>query len=250
MYSFDTRIRYSECGVNKKLTLPALVNYFQDCSTFQSSETAGSWEALMERGLAWMILFWEIEVSRYPALYEKIKFGTIPYSIKGLFGCRNFLMEDAEGIVISKANSIWALIDLKSQLPVKVPDEVAAAYPVEEKLDMVYSGRKISFPETGENCKAGELIVRQRDLDINRHVNNEQYIRFATDALEEAGFGDRTHPERLRVEYRKQAFKGDMIYPLINDRLEDGKRIFTVSLNGEDETPYCLVEITDKVNRS
>ncbi|MCR4589663.1 MAG: acyl-[acyl-carrier-protein] thioesterase [Lachnospiraceae bacterium] len=245
MYSFDTRIRYSECGVNKKLTLPALVNYFQDCSTFQSAETAGSWEALMEKDLVWMILFWEIEVSRYPAMYEEIKIGTIPYSIKGLFGNRNFFMEDAGGNMISKANSIWVLIDLKTQLPVRVPREVAAAYPAGEKLDMMYTGRKIIFPETGENRTAGELIARQRDLDINRHVNNEQYIRFATDALEEAGFGDRTHPERLRVEYRKQAFKGDMIYPLINDRTEDGKRIFTVSLNGEDKNPYCLVEITD-----
>ena len=117
MYSFDTRIRYSECGVNKKLTLPALVNYFQDCSTFHSAGTDGSWEALKDRGLAWMILFWEIEVARYPALYEDIKIGTIPYSIQGLFGCRNFFMQDSAGEVIAKANSIWVLIDLEKQFP-------------------------------------------------------------------------------------------------------------------------------------
>lgn len=248
MFIFDTRIRYSECGVNKKLTLPALVNYFQDCSNFHSAGTSGSWEALMEKKLVWMILFWEIEVSRYPAMYEDIKVGTIPYSIQGIFGNRNFFMKDASGTTVSKANSIWVLIDLDSQLPVRVPKEVAAAYPAGEKLDMHYTGRKIIFPDAGENHTAGELIVRQRDLDINRHVNNEQYIRFATDALEEAGFGDRTHPEGLRVEYRKQAFKGDMIYPLINDRTENGKRIFTVSLNGEDEKPYCLVEVTDRAD--
>ncbi len=244
MYSFDTRIRYSECGVNKKLTLPALVNYFQDCSTFHSAGTEGSWEALMEKGMAWMILFWQIEVERYPALYEEIKIGTIPYSIQGLFGCRNFFMEDAEGRMIAKANSIWVLVDLKKQLPMNVPPEVISSYPPGKKLEMDYAGRKIVFPEKGEVCEAGELIVRQRDLDINRHVNNEQYIRFATDALEETGFGDRTHPGRLKVEYRKQAFKGDKIYPVINDRTEEGIRIFTVSLNGEDGKPYCLVEIS------
>ena len=243
MYFFDTKIRYSECGVNKKLTLPALVNYFQDCSTFHSAGTTGSWEALMEKGLVWMILYWEIEVTRYPSLYEEIKIGTIPYSVKGLFGCRNFFMEDKKGEMIAKANSIWVLINLEKQLPVNVPPEVAEAYPEEERLDMNYNGRKINFPTDGENVKAGELTVRQRDLDINRHVNNEQYIRFATDALEEAGFGDHTHPGSLRVEYRKQAFKGDMIYPLINDRREGDKRIFTVSLDGEGGKPYCVVEI-------
>ncbi|MBQ9549286.1 MAG: acyl-[Lachnospiraceae bacterium] len=245
MYSFDTRIRYSECGVNKKLSLPALVNYFQDCSNFHSAGTGGSWEVLMDKGLVWMILFWEIEVSRYPDMYEDVKVGTIPYSVKGIFGCRNFYMEDAGGSMIAKANSIWALIDLETQLPVKVPPEVAAAYPPGEKLDMTYTGRKIAYPKEGEEHTAGELTVRRRDLDINRHVNNERYIRFATDALEEAGFGDRTHPGGLRVEYRKQAFMGDLIYPVINDRTQDGKRIFTVSLNAEDGAPYCLVEIRE-----
>ena len=244
MFSFNTKIRYSECGVNKKLTLPALVNYFQDCSTFHSAGTKGSWEALMEKGMAWMILFWQIEVSRYPSLYEDIKIGTIPYSVEGLFGCRNFFMEDSGGNMIAKANSIWTLVGLKKQLPMFIPEEVAESYPSEQKLDMDYSDRKIIFPKTGENSEAGELIVRQRDLDINRHVNNEQYIRFATDALEEMGFGDRTHPKGLKVEYRKQAFKGDLIYPVINDRTEEDTRIFTVSLNNAEGKPYCLVEIT------
>ncbi len=243
MFTFSSRIRYSECGVNKKLTLPALVNYFQDCSTFHSADTPGSWEALMEKNLVWMICCWEIEVSRYPSLYEEVETGTIPYSVRGLYGCRNYCMIDAAGEMIAKANSIWVLIDLKSQLPVRIPKEVADSYPPGKKLDMDYLGRKVLFPKTGELSTAGELTVRQRDLDINRHVNNEQYIRFATDALEEAGFGDRTHPKKIRVEYRKQAFKGDTILPVINDRNEDGQRIFTVSLNGSDGNPYCLVEI-------
>lgn len=35
-YSFTSRIRYSEIGEDGCLTLPGLINYFQDCSTFQS----------------------------------------------------------------------------------------------------------------------------------------------------------------------------------------------------------------------
>ena len=73
-----------------------------------------------------------------------------------------------------------------------------------------------------------------------------RYHHILPSVWEEMGFGDRTHPKKLRVEYRKQAFKGDMIYPVINDRTEggdDGGRVFTVSLNGEDGKPYCLVEL-------
>ena len=35
MYTFDSRVRYSETGEDGLLSLPAIVDYFQDASTFQ-----------------------------------------------------------------------------------------------------------------------------------------------------------------------------------------------------------------------
>jgi len=45
---------------------------------------------------------------------------------------------------------------------------------------------------------------------------------------------------QLRVEYKSQAVLGDEIYPVAAAG-EDG-RIYTVSLNKEDGTPYSIVE--------
>ena len=36
MYTFDSRVRYSETDENGTLSVTAAVNYFQVCSTFQS----------------------------------------------------------------------------------------------------------------------------------------------------------------------------------------------------------------------
>lgn len=38
-YSFNSRIRYSETGENACLTLPGILNYFQDCSTFTQRQS-------------------------------------------------------------------------------------------------------------------------------------------------------------------------------------------------------------------
>ena len=38
MYTFESRVRFSEADHTELLTLPGLVNYFQDCSTFQSED--------------------------------------------------------------------------------------------------------------------------------------------------------------------------------------------------------------------
>ena len=35
-YRFESRIRYSEIGENGCLTLPGILDYFQDCCTFHS----------------------------------------------------------------------------------------------------------------------------------------------------------------------------------------------------------------------
>ena len=45
-YSFSGRVRYSEIGENGLLTLPGVLNYFQDCSTFQSEEVGLGMEVL------------------------------------------------------------------------------------------------------------------------------------------------------------------------------------------------------------
>ena len=35
-YTTEGRIRFSEVDHTRRITLPGIVNYFQDCSTFQS----------------------------------------------------------------------------------------------------------------------------------------------------------------------------------------------------------------------
>ena len=37
-YEFEGKVRYSEIDHRATMTLPALINYFQDCSTFQSEQ--------------------------------------------------------------------------------------------------------------------------------------------------------------------------------------------------------------------
>ncbi len=55
MYSFRSRIRYSECGADGRLTVTSLLNYFQDCSTFQSEDLGIGVKSLHEKGAMWVV---------------------------------------------------------------------------------------------------------------------------------------------------------------------------------------------------
>jgi len=49
MYTFESRVRFSEADHTELLTLPGLVNYFQDCSTFQSEDIGYGVESLKKK---------------------------------------------------------------------------------------------------------------------------------------------------------------------------------------------------------
>ena len=72
MYSFNSRIRYSECGADGYLTIVALLNYFQDCSTFQSEDLGVGVAALHERGTLWVVNSWQIDIMRLPRLCDRV----------------------------------------------------------------------------------------------------------------------------------------------------------------------------------
>ena len=92
-YSFSGRVRYSEIGENGRLTLPGILNYFQDCSTFQSEEVGLGLEVLKNRKRFWVLSAWQVIVDRYPALGEKIRTSTWAYGFRGFIGMRNFTMD-------------------------------------------------------------------------------------------------------------------------------------------------------------
>ncbi|MDY5540662.1 MAG: thioesterase, partial [Lachnospiraceae bacterium] len=90
MYSFDSRVRYSEVGEDKKLTLNGVINYFQDCSTFQSEELGNGVAKMEEMHRIWVLSSWQIVVERYPSLCEEITVSTWPYAFQSFCGYRNF----------------------------------------------------------------------------------------------------------------------------------------------------------------
>lgn len=252
MYTFESRIRYSECDLETYLTIESLVDYFQDCSTFQTQEGPATMEAMAELGLAWVLNSWQIVVKRLPKLGESVVIGTVPYELKGFMGLRNFFMKTSEGEELAIANSVWSLINLEKGTFARINDDIVKTYPLDEKLSMNYASRKITEPEGAMVCKAEKKIVGVHHLDTNNHVNNGQYIRIALKACENVAERENLQELRnlagmreniqIRAEYKKQAHLGDAIYPEVH--VFPGSTGCIIKLAGDDNNPYCTVEIS------
>lgn len=234
MYTYQSRVRYSEIGVDGRLTLESLLDYFQDGSTFHSEDIGLGVDYLKERHMVWLLSSWQIVVERYPRLCEHIIIGTAPYEFRGFIGCRNFWMETAEGERLAYANSIWSLMDTEKMTPAKPPADMLEGYVLSEKLSMDYAPRKIAVPQGGKTQE--ELLVKTHHLDTNGHVNNGQHVRIAMDYVPK-DFRIR----QMRAEYKKQAVLNDRVIPVV--AVNTDETLFTVSLNGEDGRPYSIVEL-------
>lgn len=231
MYKWNGRVRFSEVGEDKRLTLDRIVDYFQDCSTFQSEDLGNGMEAVEAMHRAWVLSSWQIVVKEYPKLGERITTGTWPYEFNRFLGGRNFIMYGADGRVLAYANSLWTYISTENGRPVRVDEDIMKLYVLEPKYDMEYADRKIALPETMVPMAAFPVEIHH--LDTNHHVNNGQYIKMAGVYLPQ-GF----EIAQMRAEYKKSAVLGDKICPRVY--AEEEKVI--VSLEDEAGNPFTVVE--------
>ena len=243
MYGFDGRVRYSETDERCRLSVTALINYFQDASTFHGEDVGTGVRYFEGKNRAWFLAAWEILIHRLPKLGEEIQVRTWPYQFRGIYGFRNFRLQSPSGEVFAEADSLWFLFDTAENRPVKADPEDISGYQKDagERLPMPPLNRKIAVPEGGVTGTA--IPIGKHHLDTNHHVNNAQYVEIAREAAEALGeqgamelFSD---PARIDVQYKKAVGLGETLTPVIH--LQEA---------GAGSDPVCLVDLKDRAGES
>lgn len=233
MYQFDSRVRYSEVNSEQQLMISSMLDYLQNCCTFQSEDMGLGVDYLAKEQVAWVLSSWEIKILRYPKMGEKIQVGTWPSAFKGFYGFRNFLIKNENGEVLAKANSLWVFMDTAKMRPTRVKDVFVEAYSkvLEPALEEDWSERKIAVPE--ESIRMEPVQVAKFFIDTNHHMNNGKYVLVAEEYLPE-----NFEVGRLKVEYKKAAVLGDVLYPAVTVKEDE----VTVVLADEAGKPYAIIQ--------
>lgn len=231
MYKKESHVRYSECGPDNKIKIPAIINYFQDCTTENSEQLGVGYAYLKEKKRAWILNSWQVFIRRRPEVGEKIEVSTWATGFKGVFGPRDFLMRTSGGEELVCAHSLWVYVDTETGKPVKPTESETSVYGVEPPIPIASVSRKIQLSEGMQVVDT--FPVRKYHIDTNHHVNNAKYIELACEALPE-----NFHVTGLRVEYKKAAIYGDKMI-LKSAMMDNG--IVTALCDAED-IPYAIVE--------
>lgn len=231
MYEYEVRIGYSQVDEEKKLTVPGLINLFQDCSTFQSEDLGIGLDYCRDNKVFWVVNSYHTEIKKLPSLCDRVSVFTYPARFSGFIGERCFGLKEKDDIIVS-CHSVWALLDTESFKPARMTEEMNEKYIPEEPLEMEKLPRKIKVPDGGNLGSA--ISVEPAFLDANHHVNNGKYVELAFSCLSRG-----KKIKRFRANYLAQAFLGDTIVPRITEG-PAGEAI--VSLENSEGSPYAVME--------
>ena len=150
---------------------------------------------IAERGTSWVLNRLAVEILRYPRRDEPVRVQTWSTGVRGFKGFREFRVWAGEELVIT-GTSLWLWIDLRTRMLTRVPEELAALFPVGSgSLPYRPDIEKLRFAAPAEEAPTVPVSVRYSDFDANGHVNNTAFFDFLQTALVQSGRG--AHPRRV-----------------------------------------------------
>jgi medium-chain acyl-[acyl-carrier-protein] hydrolase len=168
-----------DVDLNNKLKLNTLFNFLQDVASTHADTLQLGYNHLIANDLGWVLSWVKVRIEEYPGFGETIKIQTWPKCRYKFFSIREFLIYNENGKLLYRVSTAWLLINVKTKrvtdikaLPQQIfyqPDRFAInEFPVKVIIEK-------------EKLYLFSKTIRYTDLDINRHVNNTQYIELILD---------------------------------------------------------------------
>ncbi|MDR3021867.1 MAG: hypothetical protein LBU60_04250 [Clostridiales bacterium] len=205
MYKYQTRIGISKTRADGKMSVWALFDAIGDCEQFQIDSDMLLFNYLKSNNFGMYLTSRYAQILTMPSYGDEITICTSIYEVQNLFGFRNTFVYDMHNNILVKTYAMGAFVDLLKNKLTKLDSDFLASYPLEPKLDMEYSPRKVECK--GEPIHCGQVLVPYWYLDSYGHTNNVRYIQKATDYLDNS-----SAIKSVKVEFKNSSHLGDCMF--------------------------------------
>ena len=173
--------RPSDYNRNGKLSYEAILQILENAAGNHSANMGDSIADANKNGIAWILTEWRIKIVRRPENGEPLNIvtwvrGKAPASAV----YRDFLLTDANGTDVIRAEAKFALFDLDTSRLTRISEELFRSYQPEIKT-VFEDSQRLRAPS--EFTSETELKLRRSDIDFNGHVHNTRYVDLAMEAL-------------------------------------------------------------------
>lgn len=239
IFTYNYKIRYSDVGIDNKLTLKSLVAILQEGAISHSNTVGFGINSTDKTHLAWLLLNWKVKMFTHPHCDEELTVKTWPRVFDRLYSFRDFEVYDKKNNLVAIASSKWFPIDTETKRIKKITPEISAPYgePVIKSVFDEPFKDKMTAPE---DLKLNfNYTIQRRDIDTNGHVNNINYIDFALETLDEDIFNNNSF-DNLEIFYKKEIKLKESIKCYYS--FEDNKHVITIK-SEDDSIVHAIVKL-------
>ncbi len=227
------RVRYSDAGASGFLRPWVLFNLFQDTASVHAWNEGVSALHMAERGLAWVVRAYSLEISSLPAWNEELRVKTWRYPHRNLYELRAYEVMGKSGQFYALAKSAWVLVRTDTGQPVRLGKNMPSGFS---------AGHEIIFeipeiPEPEDNISSASFDAREWDIDYNRHVNNAVFIKMMIESLPHE-FPETT-VTGLDAVFMRPAYAGNRLECIAGKKITGNQSVFN-----------CMIVLDNSVDNS
>jgi acyl-ACP thioesterase len=212
------------------LPLPALSGYLGEVAGLHADELGVGLEALMARGLTWVLVRQRIENPIPVRLGETIDIETWPSGVDRLAAHREFVVRRADGTEVARATTHWFVLDLATRKPVRPAEVLDPRFPREPGPPAVpVSAAKL--PELRAWDFQKRFHVRYGDIDANLHVTNTSYLTWALEVAPRDVFKS-SRAAAVEVQFLAETHYGSAV---LSRLARSGERTFSHAIVREED---------------
>jgi len=224
---FSTRLTlpYSAVNANGRVNADWLLNAFQDAAFQQCHALGISGFDMAKKKLKWVVAQYRINIhdAFHGMMPLILKTWRAPW--KNLYEIRQFSLGSEQGCPLVTATSVWILIRSENGKPVRLSPHMPPTLmqePAQTGPDLIRPADFDDFSDFDQFQHETCFPVSFLDLDLNQHVNNRVYLRWAVESLPEPYCFEYT-PMKCRVVYRREGLFGDQIQSRVKMILSDAR---------------------------
>lgn len=217
-YKQNYLLGYGEVDEHNRMRMSSLLNYLQNVATMHSKQLGYGTTECNDLNIGWVLLSWHLQIFSYPKGDTRIEIQTWSRKMTGCHAFRGFEINDENGNLVARADSMWTLIDKSSGRPIRLNEEIKNTYGIIERFYFEEEKVKIEIPEEIEDKLL--LKVQRRDIDTNKHCNNTKYIEYALEIVPYALYNEKNISE-LSIVYKKAVLYNENIEVCFSKTRED-----------------------------
>ena len=223
---------------NTNITNKAILKFFEDIGGYHSDLAGYGLKQIEETKISWVLLHWKFKVLKR-IKYSDGKLRVKSWSRGAVHACtiRDFEIYNSNNELCVVGTSKWALIHLENGL-MRLTPELLESYGTEPNIAIDFDFKKIKEPDT--YLSVYNYTVSRRDLDINSHMHNLNYLDLAYETLPEDVWNNNTF-DNVEIMYKKGALLGDKLKCLYS--LVDNEHIVTIKSEDENNL-HAIIKLS------